>query len=697
MPKPPKKGGEAPKPITDPRFSSFQTDPRFRLPSKKKTKTQLDSRFSHALTGSEFANTAKVDRYGRKIKTDKKNKALSSLYERAPELKGGEEDEEEDDSGGEKVGDDGLEEDPELDDDEVVQRELRNAHRKVDPARGGGFSESESDDSSSEDDSDSDEEDEADAAVADREQFAEQQEDIESGEVTRRIAIVNLDWDHLKSVDLMALLSSFAPDDGRVERVSIFPSEFGKERMQNEEVNGPPKELFKGDKKKKKRKDDSDSDSDSDSDERIKKGFLQQSEENDEDMNSDALRKYQLDRLRYYYAVMECSSPAVAKKIYDATDGTEYQSSSNLLDLRFVPDEVTFDDPPRDTCTKVPDSYKPIEFITSALQSSKVKLTWDMHPEEISRKDAQKKAFSGSRADIEENDMNAYLASDTSDSEPEDQADDAPKLSKKEQAKRDLRAALGLTDEPAPKSKKEPTGDMEVTFLPAFSEKAKKVDPENETTIEKYKRKEKERKEAKRAKAKAKREVQEGEEEVEMVEAEEGEKGDDLGFDDPFFTQAEEPKLSKSALRKEERLKKRAAREAEEAEAAGDKARLAKAMATNSAKNQGDDDGLAHLDNFDMKDIVRAEKAAKKKGKFGKKLKEKVEKEGGDLQDNLDMEDAVGGDDRFKAAFDSHEYAIDPSNPRFGGTEGMRKMLEQGRRKRSGGEMAGRKSKKERR
>jgi hypothetical protein len=39
-------------------------------------------------------------------------------------------------------------------------------------------------------------------------------------------------------------------------------------------------------------------------------------------------------------------------------------------------------------------------------------------------------------------------------------------------------------------------------------------------------------------------------------------------------------------------------------------------------------------------------------------------------------------DPRFKALFDSHEYAIDPTNPRFKGTEGMKSLLEEGRKKR---------------
>jgi len=39
--------------------------------------------------------------------------------------------------------------------------------------------------------------------------------------------------------------------------------------------------------------------------------------------------------------------------------------------------------------------------------------------------------------------------------------------------------------------------------------------------------------------------------------------------------------------------------------------------------------------------------------------------------------------------YDSHEFAIDPSHPRFLGTEGMKKVLEEGRRKRASGADSG--------
>jgi hypothetical protein len=666
--KPEKRDSSSAGRITDSRFANFETDPRFQLPSKKKLKTKLDKRFSRVLKDADFVATAKVDRYGRKVKSDVKKKALQRLYE----------DEEEEDEEAQDAN-----EDFEVEDDDIVRRELEKADAKYDPARGGGFSESESDsDSYSDSASESDEPEPVDEVEESRPgiRLRRDKQEVEVGEVTNRFAVVNMDWDHIKAVDLMALFSSFVPVGGRIDKVSIYPSEFGKERMQREELEGPPKEIFKN-AKDSHDSDDSESDSasdedtDEDSDEEVKKELLK--EGNDQDFDSDALRTYQLDRLRYYYAVVVCSDKDTAHKIYEATDGTEYLSSSNFLDLRFVPDDVTFDDEPSDECDSVPTGYKPIEFVTDALQHSKVKLTWDMHPEEVSRKESIKKAFTGSRSEIAENDLRAYLASDSESDDGEDMgapaeeqnAEEGAPLSKKEIERRKLRAALGLSDEPAPKpSKSGFVGEMQITFTPALSGKPEKKDEAEETTIEKYKRKEKERRERRKAKALAKRDGIDPDDMVEDKKAQEP--VEDLGFDDPFFT-SEPAQPSKSTIRKEERLKKRAAREKEEAENAAQKAQLELLMADEGG-------GGEHLDHFDMKEIMRAEKHKGKKKKKGKKA---AEDQGG-LQEEFKMDVE---DPRFKAVFESHEFAIDPSNPKYKATQGMKKLLEEGRKKRKAG------------
>ena len=649
-----KRNGASSSKITDSRFANFETDPRFRLPSSKKTKTTIDKRFSRMLKDDDFSAISKVDRYGRKIKTDTKKKALQRLYQ-----------EEEDDA--------------EVEDDDVVRRELEKADAKYDPARGGGFSSSDSESDSDEDDEDSEAEEVKADTAPDMQRFRTEQAEVPTGDVTNRIAIVNLDWDHVKSVDLMALFSSFLPVGGRIEKVAVYPSEFGKERMQREELEGPPKEIFKKnaaaeeDSEEAEEDNSDEDDEDVDSDEETKKELLEEGD--DQDFDSDALRTYQLDRLRYYYAVVTCSDKNSAHKIYQATDGTEYQSSSNFLDLRFIPEDVTFDDEPRDECDAVPAGYKPVEFVTDALQHSKVKLTWDMHPEEAMRKESIKNAFSGSRADIAENDLRTYLASDSEDDDDDEAAEEQlkseageePKLSKKELARRKMRAALGLSEDPTPKSSKSaPIGGMQITFTPALSEvsSGKKQDEQEETTVEKYLRKERER----RAKRKERMSKTDGDDAG--AAGKDGQAAtEDLGFDDPFFTAEEPTKPTKSAVRKEERLKKREIKEAEEKQNAAEKAQLELLMADNPNEN------TAHLDHFDMNEIIRAEKHKNKKKKKGK---EAIEDRGG-LQDEFNMD---VGDSRFKAVFENHEFAIDPSNPKYKATQGMKKLLEEGRKKR---------------
>lgn len=57
--------------------------------------------------------------------------------------------------------------------------------------------------------------------------------------------------------------------------------------------------------------------------------------------------------LRYYYAVVECDSNATADYLYKACDGVEFERSSNVFDLRFIPDSMDFKHPPRDVATEV--------------------------------------------------------------------------------------------------------------------------------------------------------------------------------------------------------------------------------------------------------------------------------------------------------------------------------------------------------
>ncbi|PWY82181.1 hypothetical protein BO70DRAFT_314844 [Aspergillus heteromorphus CBS 117.55] len=674
-------GGESAPVITDPRFANIQTDPRYRLPSKRQTHVKLDKRFAHMLHDKDFSRNAAVDRYGRKLARDDTKKQLERFYQLEDENENGDDDDDVDadaDAAGVDA-DEGLEDASVADDDEVL-RELRKAE-SYDPARDGGFSESSSEEESSDEDDeeeeDEDDEEEFEGFGEELEYPDKQRAEVPTGEVTDRIAVVNLDWDNIRAEDLMAVFSSFAPTGGRVLRVSVFPSEFGRERMEKEEVEGPPREIFAA--AKKEDSDDEEVDSDEE-EEKIRKSILK--EDKGEEFNSTKLRKYQLERLRYFYAILTFSSREVAKHVYDLVDGAEYLSSANFFDLRFVPEDTDFsDDVPRDECKRIPDGYQPNEFVTDALQHSKVKLTWDM--DDKSRKDAQARAFRGSRKDIDENDLKAYLASDSSEDEDEGgveivdttKGDGAgTKVSKKEDERQRLRALLGLSAEPTPSSKPEgPVGDMEVTFTSGLAggpnrDSIFENEPEkDETTIEKYVRKERERKKRRKEKLKAGKGGETvAEAEAEAVPAAEGKPEEDLGFNDPFFDDMD-GKAAATARRKEEKRKKREERAAEEAAEAAKRAELELLMM---------DDDRAGVKHFDMNEIERAEKQARKKGKGkgkgkGKQLAAPV--------DNFEMEVA---DPRFASLYESHEFAIDPTNPRFKATSGMKKLLEEGRKRR---------------
>ena len=54
----------------------------------------------------------------------------------------------------------------------------------------------------------------------------------------------------------------------------------------------------------------------------------------EEEYNREILRKYQLNRMKYYYAVVVCDSKETANHIYVECDGLEHELSGNRMDLR---------------------------------------------------------------------------------------------------------------------------------------------------------------------------------------------------------------------------------------------------------------------------------------------------------------------------------------------------------------------------
>jgi hypothetical protein len=375
-------------------------------------------------------------------------------------------------------------------------------------------------------------------------QFVGQDEHVELGDRTRRLAVVDLDWERIRAVDIFAVrvlvrvwgkhclidsplaeqvLRSFLPAGGTIRSVTVYPSDFGLQRMAEEEVDGPQAAF------------DEDADSDA-------------------EVDPERLRKYERDRLRYHYAVVECDSVATAAAVYDGCDGLEFERSSTKLDLRFVADDQSFAGRKvRDVATEVPASYKPVEYTAKALQQTRVQLTWDA--DDPDRTKALRRKVTADQ--LKEEDFAAYLGSGS-----EDDGEERPESAQEQaQARRQrdgqhleaarLRALLlgdaaavaradadaddGEEDDdgddlPAAvyrKPRAEQGGDMVVTFGKGLEERmaAKRAQaagevPE-ETVWQAHLRERKAKRMAVKHAAKAA-----------AVAA------DDAGFDDPFFTTA---------------------------------------------------------------------------------------------------------------------------------------------------------------
>ena len=115
---------------------------------------------------------------------------------------------------------------------------------------------------------------------------------------------------HIHTHTHTVLVSSFKPRGAAILSVTIYPSDFGLQRMTQEDVAGPSLPLLP-------------SSQEEAAEEEEGGGFSQ-----------ERLREYQLQRLQYYYAVVECDSVATAEHVYQCCERVEYEHSGGCLDLR---------------------------------------------------------------------------------------------------------------------------------------------------------------------------------------------------------------------------------------------------------------------------------------------------------------------------------------------------------------------------
>ncbi|KAK7694740.1 hypothetical protein QCA50_001928 [Cerrena zonata] len=252
--------------MSDPRFARFKTDPRFRKIRKGDAKVTVDDRFKSVFGEDKKKKKGKksVDKYGRQLTATHESDNLRRFYRLENEDEEEGETKRPDFARGGVLLESSDEEEPEA--------------AKDDDSDDGGFTTLGQDsskpipipDDEVEIDLDEDNLADLDAQAAEYAKTHAQENDVLEIERTRRIAVVNLDWDYVRASHLYKIFSSLVSSTalalpssaksysakgkaastplvarGKVLSVRVYPSQFGKERMAREEQEGPPPEVFK--------------------------------------------------------------------------------------------------------------------------------------------------------------------------------------------------------------------------------------------------------------------------------------------------------------------------------------------------------------------------------------------------------------------------------------------------------------------
>jgi hypothetical protein len=101
-------------------------------------------------------------------------------------------------------------------------------------------------------------------------------------------------------------------------------------------------------------------------------------DENDDGYNMAQLRKYEVNKMKYFYAIVVCDRKKTASKIYDEYNGFELELTNLRLTLSLVPDDLEFPYPVKEEASEVPVNYNfDSGRISRALNHSTVRLSWD--------------------------------------------------------------------------------------------------------------------------------------------------------------------------------------------------------------------------------------------------------------------------------------------------------------------------------
>eukprot|EP01025_Chloroclados_australasicus_P065291 TRINITY_DN8904_c0_g2_i3.p1 TRINITY_DN8904_c0_g2~~TRINITY_DN8904_c0_g2_i3.p1 ORF type:complete len:760 (-),score=156.28 TRINITY_DN8904_c0_g2_i3:21-2300(-) len=685
------------------RFRRLKTDPRFRRLQSQDVQQEVDKqRFGALFTDPDFQIGTAIDKRGAK---NQKRKNFKENLERYYKLK----DEEEFAVEGEA--------EPQTEDQEQEKQQLQQQVKKLPQKSNQEFrdlqSTSEGDQlQQSDSDEESEEQDEMDNGVkrsllrirgmledeqssssSEEQEYEEEdlqqslsEEEIDLSEwgaganaanpdedvpvvqdSTQRLAAVDLDWQKVRAVDILCTMQSFLPQGGRITCVTVYPSDYGLEQMEKESIEGP-EAVFQTSQNGNsignniRERDDYDEDEEE-----------EESDEHDEVKSRVVI--YERSKLRWYYAVIECDSRETAEVLYNECDGFEFEGTACKFDLRYIPDDMSFDGRNvRDEAKVVPDDYKP-PFLTGQVPiHTNPQITWDKDCEV--RKRALKYNKKSNDAEMEFDDYKAYLASASSDEEDDKEKEHNGKPSLlasvlKEQSSNkspgwDSRFGAKTWGTQNEESTKDV--DMEIKFIPALEglkDKAKNQDDKKAVVKGLSVWREREQKLQERNLIRKKQGKYFDEENDDQLD-------DDVDYQKRKSLQKEQD-IQFSESDEDDQFPSDDEDKYEEQSGSGDDLikdhTISKSKQNKKKRKRKDVDPeleLIALDDRKLMDKVRLgdhQSVEQLDKKQSKKKRRKLQKANSD--DEVEQLQFDIHDERFQSVFENPEFGVDPSNPQF--------------------------------
>ncbi|SOV16208.1 small subunit rRNA processing factor, putative [Plasmodium gaboni] len=141
---------------------------------------------------------------------------------------------------------------------------------------------------------------------------------------------------------------------------------------------------------------------------------------NDEDDENEKIRLYQIQRSRYYFALVECYNKEIVEYLYEELNDMDADFCINYLDLRIIDDNCSLDDYKiKESCDKIPENYEFHYSVSTALKHTHAQSTWEENPK---RKKLLSTKFNEEQ--LRELDLKEYLANSSSDEEDEEDKED---------------------------------------------------------------------------------------------------------------------------------------------------------------------------------------------------------------------------------------------------------------------------------